>query len=222
MSTTPPVLQQTTPRITTRLDPAELRTQEQYKLMAGSVIPRPIALVTTLGPNGPNAAPFSFFNAIGVKPPMVMFSVGPREGAEKDTVRNLRHLPEFVVHIVDYASAEKMNICATEFPAHINEIERAGFHYAPSEKVAPPRLLDCPVQMECRVIEMREMGRLPYVVVFGEVLLFHFHEGIVDDRLNVDAARIDAVGRLAGTLNYTRIDNRFGMPILPVPEADKR
>lgn len=213
---------QTTPpeRDTTRIDPATLRTHEQYKLMTGTVYPRPIALVTTLGPEGPNAAPFSFFNVMGVKPPMVMISVGPRDGAAKDTVRNLLHLPEFVVHIVSFEQAEKMNICATEFPRHVDEIARAGFRTAPSDKVRPVRLIECPVQMECRLLEMRKIGRLPYDLILGEVVMLHYHPGIVDARLNVDASRIDAIGRLAGPLNYVRTRDRFGLAVPPVPESD--
>lgn len=217
MATSPPP---DAPRDTTRIDPATLRFGEQYKLMTGTIVPRPIALVSTLGPEGPNAAPFSFFNAVGAKPPMIVFSAGPRDGAEKDTIHNLRHLPEFVLHIVDFASAEKMNTCAIEFPRHVDEIERGGWRTAPSEIVKPVRLIDCPVQMECKVVDIREIGRAPYNLVLGEIVLFHFHEGIVNERLHVDHARLDAIGRLAGGLNYIRTHDRFGMAIPPVPEAD--
>ncbi len=206
-------------RDTTCLDPADLLRPEQYKLMTGTVIPRPIALITTLGPNGHNAAPFSFFNAVSICPPTIMASIGPRNDELKDTIRNLRILPEFVVHIVDFASAEKMNICAIDFPSQVNEIERAGFRTAPSLKVQPLRLIDCPVQMECRLMDVREVGTLPHHMIMGEVVMFHYHKGIVNQRLHVDAAAIDAIGRLAGELNYIRTDNRFGMPMLPVPDA---
>jgi len=212
--------QPATPRDLTRIDPDALRFGDQYKLMTGTIVPRPIALVTTLGPDGGNAAPFSFFNAVGAKPPMIVFSAGPRFGEVKDTIYNLERLPEFVLHIVDFASAEKMNLCAMEFPRHVDEIERAGWRTAPSEKVKPVRLIDCPVQMECKVVDIRKIGRAPYDLVLGEIVLFHFHEGIVNERLHVDHARLDAIGRLAGDLNYIRTRERFGMAIPPVPESD--
>jgi flavin reductase (DIM6/NTAB) family NADH-FMN oxidoreductase RutF len=91
-------------------DAAALTANDQYKLMIGTVTPRPIALVTTLGRNGPNAAPFSFFNCVGTPPPMVMFSVGDKESGAKDTVRNIREIPEFVVHIVSDFIKDKMNV----------------------------------------------------------------------------------------------------------------
>ncbi len=202
-------------------DADALRGPQQYKLLTGTVVPRPIALVTTLGPGGPNAAPFSFFNALGVNPPMVMFSIGPRDGQSKDTARNLETTPEFVVHIVDYATRDKMNVCAIDFPSGINEIERAGYRTAPSVKVRPPRLLDCPVQFECKVMETLTLGRAPYTVVIGEVVWFHYRKGLVDERLNVDQALLDPIGRLTGQFNYTRISGRFSMPLLPLPGADK-
>lgn len=205
---------------TVGFDPASMRTHEQYKLLIGTVMPRPIALVTTIGPEGLNAAPFSFFNAIGVKPPMLMLSIGPRDGAVKDTVHNLQAIPEFVVHMVDYASVQKMNICAIDFARSINEIERAGFRTAPSVKVRPPRLIDCPVQFECRVMDMRKIGRLPYDLIIGEIVWFHYRAGLVDADLNVDAELLDPIGRLSGELNYTRIKSRFAMPRLPIPDDD--
>jgi flavin reductase (DIM6/NTAB) family NADH-FMN oxidoreductase RutF len=204
---------------TVAFDPATMSVPDTYKLMTGSVIPRPIALVSTLGPDGPNAAPFSFFNAVAVDPPTVIFSSGPREGAEKDTLANLRALPEFVVHIVGAALAERMNICATAFARGTDEIAEAGFRTAPSLKVRPPRILDCPVQLECRVVQILPVGRLPYHLVIGEVVLFHFHEGLVDARCHVDAGALDALGRLAGNGGYARITDRFFMPMLSVEEA---
>src|SRR6185436_12131122 len=119
-------------------DPALLDPREMSKLMSAAVVPRPIALVTTLGEDGPNAAPFSFFNLVCADPPMLMFSMAPREGTTmKDTIRNIERLPEFVVHIVDEPNKEKMNLCSAELPHGVNEIERAGFRTAPSTKVRP-------------------------------------------------------------------------------------
>lgn len=194
------------------IDAAALSPQDQYKLMIGSVTPRPIALVTTMGRHGPNAAPFSFFNALGAPPPMVMFSVGSKPDSSKDTVRNIRELPEFVVHIVSDAIREQMNICSIDFPIDVNEIEKAGFTAVPSRKVRPPRIAEAPVAMECRLMQIVDLGPRPYSMVIGEVVYFHYHDGIVNDRYHVDVGRVNPIGRLAGKGGYTRVTDRFEMP----------
>ncbi|MGA0116473.1 MAG: flavin reductase family protein [Burkholderiales bacterium] len=203
----------------TEFDAARLSWQDQYKLMIGTVTPRPIALVTTLGRNGPNAAPFSFFNAVGSDPAMLMFSVGDKSEGAKDTVRNIREIPEFVVHIVSDAIKEKMNVCAVDYPAEVNELEIAGFTAVPSVKVRPPRIAEAPVALECRLMQIVDLGRKPYHAVFGEVVYFHYHDGIVNERFHVDAGRINPIGRLAGKGGYTRITDRFEMPRIPLGGA---
>jgi flavin reductase (DIM6/NTAB) family NADH-FMN oxidoreductase RutF len=200
-------------------DPDAMSVADTYKLVTGSVVPRPIALVTTLGAAGPNAAPFSFFNAVAVDPPTLLFSVSARDGVEKDTLANIRALPEFVVHIVDAGLAEAMNICATAFPRGTDETVEAGFRTAPSRKVRPPRIIDCPVQLECRLVQHMPIGRIPYHLVIGEVVQFHYHAGLVNERFHVDAGRLGALGRLAGNGGYARTTDRFFMPMLSVEEA---
>ncbi|MBS1218753.1 MAG: hypothetical protein H6R21_1886 [Proteobacteria bacterium] len=199
----------------TEFDAAKLSWQDQYKLMVGTVTPRPIALVTTLGRDGPNAAPFSFFNAVGSDPAMLMFSVGDRSGQAKDTVRNIRETPEFVVHIVSDAIRDKMNVCAVDYPFGVNELEKAGFTAVPSRKVRPPRIAEAPVALECRLMQIVELGRKPYHVVFGEVVYFHYHDGIVNDRFHVDVGAVNPIGRLAGKGGYCRVTDRFEMPRTP-------
>jgi flavin reductase (DIM6/NTAB) family NADH-FMN oxidoreductase RutF len=190
------------------IDPATLEERDQYKLMTGSIVPRPIALVTTVGPMGPNAAPFSLFNMVGTPPPLLMFSAGNQgDGSEKDTVQNLRRVPEFVVHICNEAIAERMNICATDFPTGVNELEKAGFTAVPSLKVRPPRIKEAPVQMECRVVRIVDFGTRHHVV-FGEVVLFHYHDGIVNERGHVDLMKLNPIGRLSGS-HYTRVSDLF-------------
>ena len=195
-------------------DAATLDQQMQYKLLIGSITPRPIALVTTLGSQGPNAAPFSFFNGVGSDPAMLMFSAGSKDGGAKDTIANILEIPEFVVHIVSDAIKEKMNICAIDYPRGVNEIEQAGFTALASAKVRPPRIAEAPVAFECRLLQRLELGRVPYHVVIGEVVYFHYHEGIVDERFYVDTGKIDPIGRLGGRGGYTRITDRFEMPRL--------
>jgi flavin reductase (DIM6/NTAB) family NADH-FMN oxidoreductase RutF len=198
----------------TEFDAAALDWQSQYKLLIGSVTPRPIALVTTLGSQGPNAAPFSFFNAICANPAMLMFSVGDKAGAAKDTLANILEIPEFVVHIVSDAIKEKMNVCAIDYPRGVNELTEAGFTALASKLVRPPRIAEAPVAFECRLVQHLELGRASYHMVIGEVLYYHFHEGIVDERFHVDVGKINPIGRLAGKGGYTRITDRFEMPRL--------
>lgn len=204
---------------------ADLSVEDQYKLMSGSIIPRPIALAVTLGPDGPNAAPFSFFNCIGVSPPMFMIACSPKTGPKsggstgvlKDTVANLRYLPELVVHIVDYDLRNRMNACALDFDSDVDEMEIAGFNTAPSKLVKPPRITDCRVQLESKLIDILEMGTLPYYVILGEVVHFHMDDSVVNEQLHVDPGALDALGRMAGNGGYTRITDRFVMPFLHPP-----
>jgi flavin reductase (DIM6/NTAB) family NADH-FMN oxidoreductase RutF len=200
-------------------DPALLDPKQQYKLMSGTIIPRPIALVTTIGPDGVvNAAPFSLFNMLGVDPPMLMFSLTPRAGQVKDTGRNIERLPEFVVHMVDEGVKEKMNICSADFPNGTSEIEFAGLETAPSVKVRPPRLVECPAQFECRLIDIIKVGRRPNHVVIGEVVMMHYRPGIVDEsRHYVDAGKLAPIGRLEGAGMYTRVTDRFRMDRPDIP-----
>lgn len=189
---------------------------EQYKLIGGLVFPRPIGLVSTLGPHGANAAPFSFFNAVSVDPPMLMFSIGPKNGAIKDTLANIQHCPEFVVHLVNNEIKDKMNVCAVEHPAHIDEMEFAGLRTAPSLKVKPPRIIDAPVQFECRLHQIVELGNTPYYLVIGEAVHIHAHEGLINDRYHVDTKKLDLIGRIAGAGVYIRTDDTF---VMPLPQA---
>ncbi len=196
----------------TEIDASKLTQLEQYKLLVGTVTPRPIALVTTLGKAGVNAAPFSFFNAIGSDPAMVCFSAGNKADGVKDTIENIRECPEFVVHIVSDEIKDKMNICAIDYPRGVNELDKAGFTAVPSKMVRPPRIQEAPVAMECKLVQIIELGRRPNHLVIGEVVWFHYADGIVNDRYHVDVARVNPIGRLAGKGGYTRITDRFEMP----------
>ncbi len=203
-------------------DPEAMTSDEQFKFLCGAVCPRPIALVTTLGPNGANAAPFSFFNAFSVDPPTLAFSASAKGGVLKDTIRNIMDTGEFVVHIIDESLMDKMNICAIEYSRDVNEIVEAGFATAPSVKVRPPRLVECPVQMECRLTQIVPIGRVPHHMVIGEVVYFHFRDGLINARMHVDTPALNPVGRLAGSENYTLITNRFSLPVPPVPPGKGR
>jgi len=203
-------------------DTRELDWADQYKLLSSTIIPRPIALVSTDGPLGPNAAPFSAFNYISIDPPMLMFSVGPNQGAkkgqEKDTLVNVRATGEFVVNVVDDANIEKMNVCVPEYAAGVNEIELAGFTTAPSLHVKPPRIADVPVQFECKMTQILELGNAPYYVVIGEVVQVHCRDDVINERKHIDLARLNSVGRLIGPGMYSRITDNFQLLPPKLPE----
>lgn len=197
------------------VDMRKLTWDEQYKLVSSTVIPRPIALVSTDGPAGRNAAPFSFFNAVALGPPMVMFCIGPtkfaKAGQDKDTLRNVRATGEFVVQLVDDANRVRMNQCSFEYGAEVDEMAAAGFTTAPSLKVKAPRIVDCPVQMECLVVDIHALGSTPYWMVIGEVVYTHYRSGIVDTALHVDMLALNPIGRLSNPGMYARITDHFQM-----------
>jgi flavin reductase (DIM6/NTAB) family NADH-FMN oxidoreductase RutF len=187
--------------------------QAVYKLLTGLVVPRPIALVTTCDGNGrTNAAPFSFFNALAHDPPIVALGLQARGGRDlKDTAENIRVTGEFTVHIVDEAIAEKMNVCATDYPADIDEIASAGFTTRPGANVATPRLVEAPAALECRRYVTVELGRARNIVL-GEVLSIDVRDDVYDTatgRVSQDA--LAAIGRMAGG-EYITTRSRFSMP----------
>src|SRR5580700_8625200 len=143
-------------------DLGKMPTQDGYKLMISTVVPRPIALATTVDAEGlVNAAPFSFFNAVSSDPPVVVLGingVGPEGSGYKDTERNIRDSGEFVVNLVDEALAERMNICAVDFPTEVGELDVAGLNPIASAEVKPPRIAEAPVSFECKRITGLSLG----------------------------------------------------------------
>ena len=201
------------------IDASAISADEQYKLMVGSITPRPIALVATTGKHGHNAAPFSFFNALGAPPPMLMFSAGDAEEGAKHTVENILETGDFVVHIVSHEIRNQMNVCAVSYPQGVSEIEKAGLTPIKAIKVQAPRIQEAPIAMECRLMQHLKIGPRPYHVVIGEVVYFHFKDGAINERMHVDVGMIDPIGRLAGKGGYTRITDRFEMDRLPGGEG---
>lgn len=190
------------------IDPNTLSDKEQYRLMTGTVVPHPIALVTTVGPHGVNAAPFSLFNIVGTDPPMIYFAAGDlADGLQKNTIQNLKWKPEFVVNIVDEAIAARMNICATDFAPGVDELLEAGLGRSRSAKVEPPRIAESPAQFECRVMHLLDVGARHHMVI-GEVLWFHYRDGLVNERYHVDFKKLNPIGRLSGSL-YARLSETF-------------
>lgn len=196
------------------VDPGTARQVDIYKLMIGTIVPRPIAFVSTMSPDGAlNLAPFSFFNAIGSAPPMICFTAGlrARPDPSKDTLRNIIRTGEFVVNLVSEEIAEKMNITSGEYPPEVDEFNLARLTPVPSDLVKPPRVKESHVQMECKRFLMVEVSSLPGggTLVLGEVLRFHVDDDIIDD-FKIDPDKLRAIGRMGG-MSYTRTRDRFDM-----------
>ena len=191
---------------------AALDKRARYKLLCAAVVPRPIALITTLSPGGAvNSAPYSFFNVFSEEPPLVVVGLQSRgQGALKDTTANVRRTGEFVVNLVSEEIAEAMNICAIDYPREVSEIDAAGFTLAPSQAVAPPAIAEAPIALECRRYLMLNVTAERDLLV-GEVLRMRARPGVVDPashRLDLDAYR--PVGRLFADL-YARQHDRFAL-----------
>lgn len=186
-------------RDVTAFDFGALSPRERYKLLIGAVIPRPIALVTTISKDGiANAAPFSFFNCLSADPAILALGVEYRPtGAQKDTGRNIRETLEFTIHIVSDAILEAMNVCAVPFEPGIDEMHEAGLATAPGVKVAAPRIIDAPVAFECRHHTTLGIGNSREIIL-GEVVYAHFHANLVNANHHVDPVALDAIGRLGG------------------------
>jgi flavin reductase (DIM6/NTAB) family NADH-FMN oxidoreductase RutF len=204
------------------INPSEVEHKQVYKLLTGSLVPRPIAWVSTVSSDGvPNLAPFSFFTAVWSwsAPPMVLFCPGTRgsDGKEKDTYYNVKATGEFVVNFVNEATAEAMNITATEVPADVNEFERAGLTAIASKIVNVPRVKESPIQFECK---LHEMVHLPGAhIVIGEIVYMHFDEAVYKEGNYIDIAAYQPIGRLAGNM-YAHIDDLFKL-IRPPSEIEE-
>jgi len=183
-----------------------------YQLLASLVTPRPIAFVTTISPDGKvNAAPFSFFNLLGARPPVLAFAPGDRDdGTPKDTALNIRATHEFVVNLVDESIAEAMNQCAASLPYGENELEHAGLHSAPSSLVKPPRIAESPASLECVEWGTLQIGNNR--VVIGVVKRLHLREELFNaEKRRVNADKLFLIGRMAAPHWYCRTRDRFEM-----------
>jgi flavin reductase (DIM6/NTAB) family NADH-FMN oxidoreductase RutF len=198
------------------VDPSAARQQDVYKLLIGSIVPRPIALVSTLSPDGiRNLAPFSFFTGISSNPALICFCPGPRSAGmtRKDTLSNISRTREFVVNIVSEEIAEAMNLTSGEYPPEVDEFEIAGLTAIPSDLVKPPRVAESHVNMECRLNLAIEFSEEPGGgnLIVGEVLRFHVADHIVTENHRIDPDKLRAIGRMGGPTGYTRTRDRFDM-----------
>ena len=192
---------------------AGLTPTERYKLITGLVIPRPIAWISTVNEAGvANCAPYSFFNAFSEDPPLVMVSFGPRrDGGIKHSLKNIQRSGEFVVNLVDEATANAMHISSEEIPEDESEFEKTGLTPARSRLVSHPRIAEAAVCFECRVFKQLDIvpGR---VFIIGEILLVHAREGVVDPRTKrIAEEHYKPVGRLYAN-RYCTTRQRFVLP----------
>lgn len=190
---------------------ASQTAEANYKLMSGVVVPRPIAWITTVSPDGlVNLAPFSCYTFLSPQPPLVGINIGRRNGALKDTSRNIHASGAFVVNIAGSSMLDAIHASADEYGPEVSEAELLGLAVAPSETIAVPRLADVPVALECRLHSIQEFGDLRAEFIVGEVTVFHFQDGIcVDGR--IDTRALDPVCRLAG-IHYATIGTMIAKP----------
>jgi flavin reductase (DIM6/NTAB) family NADH-FMN oxidoreductase RutF len=188
------------------------RGSQAYKLLIGLVAPRPIALITSMDVNGQlNAAPFSAYNYLCSDPPILGIGVTNRPTeplVPKDTARNIRRTGEFVVNVVTEDIAQKMNICATDFPAEMCELELAGFTTAPSQSVKVPRIAEAHAALECREYATMEIGRSR--IILGRVVAVYVEDRFVDPAgPYIKADELHSIGRMNGLGNYVRTRDAF-------------
>jgi flavin reductase (DIM6/NTAB) family NADH-FMN oxidoreductase RutF len=194
------------------LDFTTLPARDAYAWMIGTILPRPIAWVSTVSADGKtNLAPFSFFQGVTANPPTLLFvPVNTRDGSKKDTIRNLEQVPEFVVNLVSFALGEKMNACSAQLPYGESEFEAFGIATAPSQRVRPPRVAEAPVSFECTLHQIVDIGEGPLAahVVFGRIQRAHVRDDVLDSSGKPDPAKLDLIGRLGGN-SYVRTTDRF-------------
>lgn len=197
-----------------QLDFSTLSARDAYRWMSMTIMPRPIAWVSTTSPDGvSNLAPFSFFQGICANPPTLMFvPVNNRQGQPKDTIRNIEAVPEFVVNLVSHQLGRQMNRTAALLPYGESEFAAFGIESAASEKVRPPRVAAAPVAYECKLDRIVHIGEGPLAanVVFGRILALHVYDEILSADGMPDSRKLDLIGRLGGD-DYITTRDTFTM-----------
>ena len=196
-----------------QIDPEKQTYKENYKLMIGSILPRPIAFVSSVSPTGVlNLAPFSFFMGVTSKPLTIAFAPTRKRlsGDKKDTLSNIEATREFVVNIVSEDNVVQMNETATEFPSDIDEFEVSGLTAVSSSIVKPPRVAESPISMECTLYDVVYIGADEPgggAIVIGTIVMFHIQDDLIENG-RIDIGKLRPVGRLAGQ-EYTTLGKRF-------------
>ncbi|MFB1082775.1 flavin reductase family protein [Jeotgalibacillus sp. JSM ZJ347] len=196
------------------INPENQSERDNYKLLTGGIIPRPIAFVTTESETGVlNAAPFSYFNIVSADPPMISVSIQRKEGEQKDTARNAEFKKEFVVHIVDESNVEKVNQTSANLPADESEVELAGLTPVESEMVSVPGLKESRFRMECVLEQNVQLGgndgKPAADLLIGRIVRFHIDEAIYE-KGRIHADELKAVSRLAGS-HYAKLGEMFSL-----------
>jgi flavin reductase (DIM6/NTAB) family NADH-FMN oxidoreductase RutF len=201
-----------------KIDPKEIPVPKLHSYLLGAVVPRPIALASTIDKEGRvNLSPFSFFNCFGSNPPILVFSPSRRgrDNTTKHTYENVLEVPEVCINIVNYAIVEQVSLASCEFPKGINEFEKSGLTPVASERIRPPRVKESPVSFECKVNQVIPMGTQGSAgnLVISEVLLMHVKDEVLDKDGRIDPVKLDAVARMGGD-NYCRAQspNIFTVP----------
>jgi flavin reductase (DIM6/NTAB) family NADH-FMN oxidoreductase RutF len=196
------------------IDVSTTNVVDVYHTLVGLVTPRPIAWVTTVDSMGRvNLAPFSFFNAFGANPPIVVFSPTlRRDGSKKDTLLNLEANPQFVINLAVESVSEQVNITSKEIPADESEVDLAGLHLLPSVRVKVPRVAESPAHLECKVLQILPLGAGPIAanLVIGEVLMMHLDPAVLDAEGRPDPRKLRTIARL-GRDFYCRSTDLFEM-----------
>ena len=195
------------------IDPANQSFSENHKLMIGSIVPRPIALVSTISKgNINNVAPFSYFNGVCSNPPTIMFAPARRgyDGKTKDTLNNIRETNEFAINIVSEEIVEPMVACSTDYSDEVDEFKISNFTPIQCDKILAPRVEESKVVFECKLNTIIEIGPSKPgggFVVIGEIVLFHINDDVFKDG-KIDLSLLNPVGRLSGN-NYSRVFDSF-------------
>jgi flavin reductase (DIM6/NTAB) family NADH-FMN oxidoreductase RutF len=195
------------------VNPADIGEKEVYKLLSGSVVPRPIAWVSTISESGIlNLAPYSFFTVASRNPPMLCISVGPgvgeREGTEKDTLVNIRSQKEFVINVVSAELGNSMQKSSENVHSDVNEFEAAGLTPVDSVAVAPKRVKEAPIQMECKLESIIPLGSDHLII--GRMIHYHIQDEYYLGNYKVNLEKLDPLGRLAGS--YSEMKGLFTLP----------
>ena len=195
------------------IDPNDISTAKLHGYLLSAVAPRPIAFASTMSLNGkPNLSPFSFFNVFSANPPILIFSPARRvrDNTTKHTLENVKEVDEVVINVVNYAIVQQMSLASTEYAKDVNEFEKAGFTMLPSDKVKPFRVAESPIQFECKVNEVVELGNEGGAgnLVICEVVKMHINEAVLASDGSIDQHKLDLVARAGGSY-YSRANTGF-------------
>ncbi len=195
------------------IHPKDTPTAELHGYLLSAVAPRPIALASTIDLDGnPNVSPFSFFNVFSANPPVLIFSPARRvrDNTTKHTLENAKATREVVINVVNYDIVQQTSLSSTEYDKDVNEFFKAGFTMLASEKVKPFRVKESPIQLECKVIEVKELGNQGGAgnLIICEVVCMHINENVLDENGSIDQVKLDLVARAGGSY-YSRARDSF-------------